>query len=122
MSLLVLLLVAQLVTQLDGVIAQGDTVEGRPKRSQHDELQQCLNSGVTDLNETNPFCGNQIARFLDFARNQPQSLTLPQDVIDGICSSTCYFNLSQIYLNCSGILIDVSDSFIASYHDMCIIL
>ena len=122
MSVLVLLLVVQLVTQLDGVIAQGGTVEGRPKRSQHDELQQCLDSRVAGLNETNSFCGNQITRFLDVARSQPQSLTLPQDVIDGICSSTCYFNLSQIYLNCSGILIDVSDSFIASYHDMCIIL
>ena len=61
MSVLVLLLVVQLVTQLDGVIAQGDTVEGRPKRSQRDELQQCLDSGVADFNETNLFCGNQIA-------------------------------------------------------------
>ena len=112
MSVLVLLLVVQLVTQLDGVIAQGDTVEGRPKRSQQAELQQCLDSGVADLNRTNPFCGNQITRFLDVAQSQPQSLTLPQDVVDGICSSTCYFNFSQIYLNCTGIAIDVSDSFI----------
>ena len=66
------------------LLLKGDTVEGRPKRSQHDELQQCLDSGIADLNKTNPFCGNQIARFLDVARSQPQSLTLPQDMIDGI--------------------------------------
>ena len=78
MSVLVLLLVVQLVTQLDGVIAQGDTVEGRPKRSQHDELQQCLDSGIADLNKTNPFCGNQIARFLDVARVNHKVLLSPK--------------------------------------------
>ena len=98
-----------IITQLNVAVAQRDSAEGKLKRSQHEELQQCLDSGVADLNETNPYCGGQIVRFLDVTRNQQESLTLPQDVIDGICSSTCYFNLSQIYFNCTGILIDVSD-------------
>ena len=109
MSALILLLVLQLIAQLNVAIAQRDTAEDRLKRSQHEELQQCLDSGVADLNETNPLCGSQIERLLGAARSQPESLTLPQDVIDGICISTCYSNLSQIYLNCTSILIDVSD-------------
>ena len=90
MSVLILLLLVQL---LDAAIVQPEqlhSVDDNSKRFQREQStsQQCLDMGVTNLTETDPFCANNIERFLSVAQSQPENFTLPQDVIDGIC--TCY--------------------------------
>ena len=95
MSVLILLLLAQFTLQLDGAIVRRNSVE------------ECLDGGVIDLAETNPFCASQIDNFLVAARSQPEDFNLPQDVIDGICNITCYSDLSRIYYHCTNITFDV---------------
>ena len=112
MPVLILFLLVQFTSQLDAAIVQQEqlrSVDDNSKRFQHQQStsQQCLDMGVTNLTETDPFCASNIERFLSVARSQPENFTLPQDVIDGIC--TCYNNFSEIYYNCTGILLNVSD-------------
>ena len=111
MSVLILLLLVQFTSQLDAAIVQQEQLHNvdDSKRFQREQStsQQCLDIGVTNLTETDPFCANNIERFLSVARSQPENFTLPQDVIDGIC--TCYNNFSEIYYNCTDILLNVSD-------------
>ena len=114
MSVLILLLLVQFTSQLDAAIVQQEQLHGvddNSKRFQREQStsQQCLDMGVTSLGETDPFCANNIERFLSVARSQPENFTLPQDVIDGICNFTCNYKLSQIYYDCTDIWFYVSD-------------
>ena len=112
MSVLILLLLVQFTSLLDGAIVQQEqlrSVDDAPMRFQRQESsasQQCLDTGVTNLTETDPICANNIEGFLSAARSQPENFSLPQDVIDGICQ--CYNSLSEIYYNCTGALLNVS--------------
>ena len=111
MSVVILLLLIQFTSLLDAAIVQQEHIRGvddTPIRFQRQEstFQQCLDTGVTNLTETDSFCANKIERFLSAARSQPENLTLPQDVVDGICQ--CYNSLSEIYYNCTGTLLNVS--------------
>lgn len=100
-------------------MSQLDCVGGTTNSSQQ-QLQECLDGGVTDLASNNPLCANNIGRFLTVARNQSENYTLPQDVIDGICSSTCYDNMTQIYFTCTKILlVNVSYYSVTSLCCMC---
>ena len=111
MLVVILLLLVRFTSLLDAAIAQQEHIRGvddTPMRFQRQDstFQQCLDTGVTNLTETDSFCANKIEGFLTATRSQPENLTLPQDVIDGICQ--CYNNLSEIYYNCIGTLLSVS--------------
>lgn len=101
-----LLVVVQFTSQLNGAVVQRDSGEDST-RSQ--DLQLCLDSRVTDLARSNQFCANKIERFLTVAQSKPENFTFPQDVINGICNSTCYWSFSLIYQNCTEIAVTVSD-------------
>ena len=69
MSVLILLLLVQFTSQLDAAVVQQEQlhrVDYNSKRFQREQStsQQCLDMGVTNLTETDPFCASNIERFL----------------------------------------------------------
>ena len=106
-------LLVQFISELDGAVVQQEQLHGGHgddlRRFQRQQSQDCFEEALSDVAETNPICAKNIEAFLSAAQSQLENFTLPQVVIDGICNSTCYTILNQIYYVCNnGVTLNVS--------------